>query len=66
MPIAPGQLVYTRATLPVVAIGKSRVIRFEIGTGVLLIATGFLIFTNQLQIIAIWMLDMFPGLATIG
>jgi cytochrome c-type biogenesis protein len=38
----------------------------EIGTGILLIATGVLIFTNKLQIIAIWMLELFPGLATIG
>jgi cytochrome c-type biogenesis protein len=38
----------------------------EIGTGVLLILTGLLIFTNNLQWIAIWMLEMFPGLATIG
>ncbi len=40
--------------------------KVEVGTGLLLIVTGVLIFTNQLQILAIWLLELFPGLATIG
>ena len=38
----------------------------EIGTGVILIATGLLIFTGQFQILAYWFLEIFPGLATLG
>ncbi len=38
----------------------------EIVTGLLLIATGVLIFTNRLQVIAIWMLEAFPVLGEIG
>lgn len=38
----------------------------EIGTGALLAVTGVLIITNDLQMIAIWMLDTFPVLGEIG
>lgn len=59
------------------AFGVQRFIRFlmkfrrhmrtvEIGTGVLLIITGLLIFTNRLQYIAIWLLEVFPWLVEIG
>jgi len=38
----------------------------EIGTGLVIIATGLLIFTGQFQILAYWFLEFFPGLATLG
>ena len=38
----------------------------EMGTGLILIATGLLIFTGQFQILAYWFLETFPGLATLG
>jgi cytochrome c-type biogenesis protein len=38
----------------------------EVVTGLILIATGLLIFTGQFQILAYWFLDTFPGLATLG
>ncbi|MFC4273491.1 cytochrome c biogenesis protein CcdA [Sneathiella chungangensis] len=38
----------------------------EVGTGLILIATGFLIFTGQFQILAYWFLETFPGLANLG
>lgn len=38
----------------------------EIGTGLIIIATGLLIFTGQFQILAYWFLELFPGLATLG
>lgn len=38
----------------------------EVATGLILIATGFLIFTGQFQILAYWFLETFPGLATLG
>ena len=38
----------------------------EIGTGVILIATGLLIFTGQFQILAYWFLELFPSLANLG
>ncbi|MBL4741000.1 MAG: cytochrome c biogenesis protein CcdA [Sneathiella sp.] len=38
----------------------------EIGTGLVIIATGLLIFTGQFQILAYWFLELFPGLATLG
>lgn len=38
----------------------------EIGTGLIIIATGLLIFTGQFQILAYWFLEFMPGLATLG
>ncbi|MZR31241.1 cytochrome c biogenesis CcdA family protein [Sneathiella litorea] len=38
----------------------------EVATGLILIATGLLIFTGQFQILAYWFLETFPGLATLG
>jgi len=38
----------------------------EIGTGLVIIATGTLIFTGQFQVLAYWFLEMFPGLANLG
>jgi cytochrome c-type biogenesis protein len=38
----------------------------EIGTGLVLIATGVLIFSGQFQILAYWFLETFPGLANLG
>lgn len=38
----------------------------EIGTGLILIATGVLIFSGQFQILAYWFLEAFPGLANLG
>lgn len=38
----------------------------EVGTGLILIATGVLIFSGQFQILAYWFLETFPGLANLG
>ncbi|MCF8466143.1 MAG: cytochrome c biogenesis protein CcdA [Sneathiella sp.] len=38
----------------------------EVGTGLILIATGILIFSGQFQILAYWFLEAFPGLANLG
>ncbi|MEH6403314.1 MAG: cytochrome c biogenesis protein CcdA [Sneathiella sp.] len=38
----------------------------EIGTGLVIIATGLLIFTGQFQILAYWVLELLPSLATLG
>ncbi|MEP3246781.1 MAG: cytochrome c biogenesis protein CcdA [Sneathiella sp.] len=38
----------------------------EIGTGIIIFATGLLIFTGQFQVLAYWFLELFPGLATLG
>ena len=38
----------------------------EVGTGLVLIATGLLIFSGQFQILAYWFLEAFPGLANLG
>jgi cytochrome c-type biogenesis protein len=38
----------------------------EIGTGLILVATGVLIFSGQFQLLAYWFLEAFPGLATLG
>ncbi len=38
----------------------------EIGTGIVIFATGLLIFTGQFQVLAYWFLELFPGLATLG
>jgi len=38
----------------------------EVGTGLVLIATGALIFSGQFQILAYWFLETFPGLANLG
>ena len=38
----------------------------EMGTGLILIATGVLIFSGQFQILAYWFLEAFPGLANLG
>ena len=38
----------------------------EIGTGLVLIATGVLIFTGRFQILAYWFIEAFPGLANLG
>lgn len=38
----------------------------EVGTGLVLIATGLLIFTGRFQLLAYWFLETFPGLATLG
>ncbi len=40
--------------------------KVEIGAGVLLVATGILIFTNSLGQFSYFLLDLFPWLATIG
>lgn len=49
-------------------LGKFRrhIRKVEIGTGVAMIITGVLIFNNDLALIANWMLDVFPFLATVG
>ncbi|WP_373085108.1 cytochrome c biogenesis CcdA family protein [Sneathiella sp.] len=38
----------------------------EVGTGIILIATGILIFSGEFQILAYWFLEAFPGLANLG
>ncbi|TNE38737.1 MAG: cytochrome c biogenesis protein CcdA [Alphaproteobacteria bacterium] len=38
----------------------------EVGTGIVLIATGVLIFTGEFQILSYWFLEAFPGLANLG
>ncbi|MFT6557475.1 cytochrome c biogenesis CcdA family protein [Sneathiella sp.] len=38
----------------------------EIGTGIVIFATGLLIFTGQFQVLAYWFLELIPGLATLG
>ena len=38
----------------------------EVGTGLVLIATGVLIFTGQFQILAYWFIEAFPSLANLG
>src|SRR5690606_6214339 len=38
----------------------------EVGTGLILIVTGLLIFTGRCQLLAYWFLETFPGLATLG
>lgn len=38
----------------------------EVGTGLILIVTGLLIFTGRFQLLAYWFLETFPGLATLG
>lgn len=40
--------------------------KVEIGTGLILIVTGLLIFFNEFQILAYWFLELFPSLANLG
>jgi cytochrome c-type biogenesis protein len=40
--------------------------KVEIGTGIILIATGLLIFFNEFQVLAYWFLELFPALANLG
>jgi hypothetical protein len=40
--------------------------RIEFGAGLLLVATGVLVFTNSLQALSGTLLDWFPWLAAIG
>ena len=40
--------------------------KVEVATGALMVTTGVLIFSNSLQVLSYWMLDLFPFLATIG
>lgn len=40
--------------------------KVEVGTGLILIITGALIFFNEFQILAYWFLELFPALANLG
>ena len=40
--------------------------KVEIAAGVLLVITGLMIMTGRLQVLAYWILEMFPALATLG
>lgn len=40
--------------------------KVEVGTGLILIATGLLIFFNEFQVLAYWFLELFPSLANLG
>ncbi|SLN39700.1 cytochrome c biogenesis CcdA family protein [Oceanibacterium hippocampi] len=40
--------------------------KVELAAGGMLVATGLLIFFNQFQVLAYWMIELFPGLAEIG
>jgi cytochrome c-type biogenesis protein len=40
--------------------------KVEMAAGVLLVITGLMIMTGRLQILAYWILETFPALATLG